>query len=157
VASNLAAWAVGLFALFALLAGGYWLLSKYRRRIHWLLGPTPENPRYMWLIWITVGLSIPTFFVAGRLAAGARKVRAESPFIPVDLSLLLVAITLVFLASFLLQLIDATAINPPLPTVEIALSDGTRPVPRGKLLNRTRGSSTSVMSNTSSHLCQIAR
>jgi hypothetical protein len=55
----------------------------------------------------------------------------------VDLSLLLVAITLVFLASFLLQLIDATAINPSLPMVEIALSDGTRTVLEGKLLTRT--------------------
>ena len=121
--SGLVSWAVGSFTLLVLLAGGYWLLSKYRRRIQWLLGPTPENPRYRWLIWITGGLAILTFFVAGRLAAGAMEVQAEPPFITVDLSLLLVAITLVFVASFLLQLIDATAINPPLPTVEIALSD----------------------------------
>jgi hypothetical protein len=137
--SGLASWAVGIFALLVLLAGGYWLLNKYRRRIQWLLGPTPENPRYRWLIWITVGLAIPTFFVAGRLAAGAMEVQAEPPFITVDLSLLLVAIALVFVASFLLQLIDATAINPPLPTVEIALSDGPRAVLEGKLLTHTEG------------------
>ena len=67
------------------------------------------------------------------------EVQAESPFITVDLSLLLVAITLVFAARFLLQLIDATAINPPLPTVEIALSDGPRAVLEGKLLTHTKG------------------
>ena len=70
---------------------------------------------------------------------GAMEVQAEPPFITVDLSLLLVAITLVFVASFLLQLIDATAINPPLPTVEIALSDGPRAVLEGKLLTHTEG------------------
>ena len=85
------------------------------------------------------------------------EVQAELPFITVDLSLLLVAITLVFVASFLLQLIDATAINPPLPTVEIALSDGPRAVLEGKLLTHTEGPSTSLMSNTNSHLCPIAR
>ena len=31
--SGLASWAVGIFALLVLLAGGYWLLGKYRRRI----------------------------------------------------------------------------------------------------------------------------
>jgi hypothetical protein len=67
------------------------------------------------------------------------KVQSESPFITVDLSLLLVAIILIFFASFLLQLIDATAINPSLPMVEIALSDGTRTVLEGKLLTRTEG------------------
>ncbi len=70
---------------------------------------------------------------------GAMEVQAEPPFITVDLSLLLVAITLVFAASFLLQLIDATALNPPLPTVEIALSDGPRAVLEGKLLTHTEG------------------
>lgn len=53
--------------------------------------------------------------------------------------MLLVVIALTFLASFLLQLIDATAINPPLPTVEIALSDGTGTVLEGKLLTHTEG------------------
>ena len=38
--------------------------------------------------------------------------------------MLLVGIALTFLATFLLQLIDATAIDPPLPTVQKALSDG---------------------------------
>src|SRR5215210_7873043 len=70
VVSSLAAWSVGIFALLVLLAGGYWLLrSKYRQRIQWLLGPTPEYPRYRWLIGITLVLAVPTFFVAGRLAA----------------------------------------------------------------------------------------
>lgn len=140
VASNLAAWAVGIFALLVLLAGGYWLLrSKHRQRIQWLLGPTPEHPRYGWLIWITLVLAIPTFFVAGRLAAGAIEVQAAFPYITVDLSLLVVAIALTFLASSLLQLIDATAIDPPLPTVEIDLSDGTQKVLEGKLLIHTEG------------------
>lgn len=136
--SALSGWVIGIFALLALLAGGYWLFWRWPR-IRWLLGPTPENPRYRWLIWITVGLSIPAFFVAGRLAAGAMEVRSESPFIEVDLSLLLVAITLAFFASFLLQLIDATAINPPLPAVEIALSDGDRTVVKGRLLTHMEG------------------
>jgi len=39
----------------------------------------------------------------------------------------------------LLQLIDATAIDPPLPTVEIALSDGTSTVLEGKLLTHIEG------------------
>jgi hypothetical protein len=126
--------------LLVLVAGGYWLLrSKYRQRIQWLLGPTPENPRSRWLIWTTAGLAIPTFFVAGRVAAGAMEVQAEFPFITVDLSLVVVAITLAFVASFLLQLIDATAIDPPLPTVEIALSDGTSTVLEGKLLTHIEG------------------
>jgi hypothetical protein len=134
VASNLAAWAVGIFALLVLLAGGYWLLrSMYRRGIQWLLGPTPEHPRYRWLIWITILLAVPTFFVAGRVAAGAIEVQAAFPYMTVDLSLLVVAIALSFLASSLLQLVDATAIDPPLPTVEIALSDGTESVLEGKL------------------------
>jgi hypothetical protein len=138
--SNLAAWAVGILALGVLGAGGYWLLrSKYRQRIQWLLGPTPEFPRYRWLIWITVVLAIPTLFVAGRLAAGAIRVQAQFPFITVELGLLVVAVTLTFLASFLLQLIDATAIKPPLPTVEIALSDRTGTVLEGKLLTHTEG------------------
>lgn len=136
--SALVGWAIGIFALLVLLAVGYWLFWRWRR-VQWLLGPRPENPRYRWLIWITVGLSIPTFFIAGRLAAGAMEVRAEPPFIAVDLSLLLVAIALAFSASFLLQLIDATAIDPPLPTVEIALSDGARTVVRGSLLTHMEG------------------
>ena len=135
--SNLAAWVVGIFALLVLGAGGYWVLRKYRQRIQWLLGPTPENPRYRGLIWITVGLSIPTIFIAGRLAASAIQVQAQFPFVTVDLNLLVVAITLTFFASFLLQLIDATAINPPLPTVEIALSNGSGTVLEGKLLTHT--------------------
>ena len=140
VASDLAAWVVGVFALLALLAGGYWLLrSKYRRRIQWLLGPTPDHPRYGWLVWITVGLAVPTFFVAGRLAAGAMEVQTTFPYITVDVSLLVVAIALTFLASSLLQLIDATAIDPQLPTVEIALLDGTQRVLEGKLLIHTEG------------------
>ena len=140
VASNLAAWSVGIFALLVLLAGGYWLLrSKHRQRIQWLLGPTPEHPRYRWLIWITLVLAVPTLFVAGRLAAGAMEVQAAFPYITVDVSLLVVAIALSFLASSLLQLIDATAIDPPLPTVEIALSDATQTVLEGKLLVHTEG------------------
>ena len=139
-ASNLAALAVNIFELVVLGVGIYWLMtSKYRQRIQWLLGPKPEFPRYRWLIWITVGLAIPTYFVAGRLAAGAIKVRVEFPFVTVDLSLLVVAITLTFFASFLLQLIDATAIDPPLPTVEIALSDESCIVLVGKLLTHTEG------------------
>lgn len=138
--SSLAALAFNIFALVVLGAGCYWLVrGKYRQRIQWLLDPKPEFPRYRWLIWITVSLAIPTYFVAGRLAAGAIEVRAEFPFITVDLGLLLVVIALTFLASFLLQLIDATAINPPLPTVEIALSDGTGTVLEGKLLTHTEG------------------
>jgi len=137
--SNLASWVVGILALLALVVGGYWLVHKYRQRIQWLLGPTPENPRYGWLIWITSGLAIPTIFVAGRLAAGAMKVQGEFPFITVDLSLLIVAIILTFFASFLLQLIDATAINPPLPTIEISLADKTQKVLKGKLLTHTEG------------------
>ena len=58
---------------------------------------------------------------------------------PVDVSLLVVAIALSFLASFLLQLIDATAMDPPLPPVEIALSNGTRRVLEGKLLVHLEG------------------
>lgn len=140
VVSSLAAWSVGIFALLALLAGGYWLLrSKYRQRIQWLLGPTPEYPRYRWLIGITLVLAVPTFFVAGRLAAGAIELQEAFPFITVDLSLLVVATTLTYLASSLLQLIDATAIDPPLPTVEIALSEGTQTVLEGKLLTHTEG------------------
>ena len=76
VASDLAAWVVGMFALLTLLAGGYWLLrSKYRRRIQWLLGPTPDHPRYGWLVWITVGLAVPTFFevVCTSIAPAARR------------------------------------------------------------------------------------
>jgi hypothetical protein len=140
VVSNLAGWAIGVFALLVLLAGGYWLLrSRYRLGIQWLLGPTPEHPRYRWLIWTTIGLAVPTFFVAGRLAAGAMEVQAAYPYITVDVSLLVVAIALSFLASSLLQLIDATAIDPPLPTVEIALSDGTQRVLEGKLLVHIEG------------------
>jgi hypothetical protein len=140
VVSSLAAWSVGIFALLVLLAGGYWLLrSKYRQRIQWLLGPTPEYPRYRWLIGITLVLAVPTFFVAGRLAAGAIELQEAFPFITVDLSLLVVATTLTYLASSLLQLIDATAIDPPLPTVEIALSEGTQTVLEGKLLTHTEG------------------
>jgi hypothetical protein len=138
--SNLAALAVNIFALAVLGVGIYWLMtSKYRQRIQWLLGPKPAFPRYRWLIWITVGLAVPTYFVAGRLAAGAIEVRAEFPFITVDLRLLLVAIALTFLASFLLRLIDATAIDPPLPTVQIALSDGSGTVLEGKLLTHIEG------------------
>ena len=138
--SNLAAVAVNIFALVALGAGIYWLMrSKYRQRIQWLLGPNPEFPRYRWLIWITVGLAIPTYYVAGRLAAGAMEVQGEFPFITVDSDLLLIAITLTFLASFLLQLIDATAISPPLPTVEIAMSDAAQTVLEGKLLTHFEG------------------
>jgi len=140
VASALAAWVVGIVALLALLAGGYWLLSSmYRRGILWVLGPTPEHPRYRWLIWITTGLAVPTFFVAGRVAAGAMEIHAAFPYITVDLSPLVVAIALSFLASSLLQLVDATAIEPPLPTVEITLSDGTRSVLEGKLLVHIEG------------------
>jgi hypothetical protein len=113
VASNLAAWVVGIFALLALLAGGYLLLrSIYRRDFLWLFGPAPEHPRYRWLIWITTLLAVPTFFVAGRLAAGAMEYQAAVPYITVDLSLLVVAIALSFVASSLLQLVDATAIDP---------------------------------------------
>ena len=138
--SDLAAWAVGIFALLVLVAGGYWLLrGKYRRRLQWLLGPTPENPRSRELIWITIGLAIPIIFVAGRLAAGAMDIQATFPFIKVDFSMLLAAIALTFFASFLLQLIDATAIDPPLPTVEIALSDGSQRVLEGKLLTHIEG------------------
>jgi hypothetical protein len=138
--SGLAAWSAGIFALLLLLAGGRWLLrSKHRQRIQWLLGPTPEHPRYGWLVWITVVLAVPTFFVAGRLAAGAIELRAAFPFITVDLSLLVVATALTYLASSLLQLIDATAIDPPLPTVEIALSEGTQRVLEGKLLVHIEG------------------
>ena len=138
--SNLAAWSVGIFALLALLAGGYWMLrSRYRQGIQWLLGPTPEHPRYRWLIWTTTLLAVPTFFVAGRLAAGAIEVQATFPYITVDSRLLVIAITLTFLASSLLQLIDATAIDPPLPTVEITLSDGARTVLEGKLLVHLEG------------------
>lgn len=138
--SDLAAWAVGIFALAVLVAGGYWLLrSKYRQRIQWLLGPAPKYPRYRWLIWTTAGLAIPTFFVAGRLAAGAMEVRVQFPFITVDFGLLLLAMALTFFASFLLQLIDATAIDPPLPTVEVALADEPRTVLEGKLLTHTEG------------------
>ena len=140
IASDSVGWMVGIFALLVLLAGGYWLLrSLYRRRVQWLLGPTPEHPRYRWLIWITTGLAVPTFFVAGRLAAGAMEVRAAFPFVTVDPSLLAVAIALAFLASSLLQLNDATAIDPPLPTVEIALADGNQTVLEGKLLIHTEG------------------
>ena len=140
VVSNLAGWAIGVFALVVLLAGGYWLLrSRPRLGIQWLLGPTPEHPRYRWLIWTTTGLAVPTFFIAGRLAAGAMEVRAAFPFITVDPSLLAVAIALAFLASSLLQLNDATAIDPPLPTMEIALSDGNQTVLEGKLLIHTEG------------------
>jgi hypothetical protein len=67
------------------------------------------------------------------------EIRAAFPFITVDLSLLVVATTLSYLASSLLQLIDATAIEPPLPTVEIALSEGTQTVLEGKLLTHTEG------------------
>ncbi len=67
------------------------------------------------------------------------EVRVGFPFITVDLGSLLVAIALTFLASFLLQLIDATAIDPPLPTVQIALSDGSGTVLEGKLLGSYRG------------------
>jgi len=67
------------------------------------------------------------------------EVRADFPYITVDVSLLVVAIALSFLASFLLQLIDATAMDPPLPTVEIALSDGTQRVLEGKLLVHLEG------------------
>ena len=138
--SNLAALAANIFALVLLGVGIYWLMtSKYRQRIQWLLGPKPEFPRYRWLIWITVGLAIPTYFVAGRLAAGAMEVRVEFPFITVDLGLLFVAIALTFLASFLLQLIDATAIDPPLPSVQIALSDPSGTVVEGKLLTHIEG------------------
>jgi hypothetical protein len=138
--SGLASWAVGMFALVMLLGGGYWLLrSNHRQSIQWLLGPMPDHPRYRWLIWITLVLAVPTFFVAGRLAAGAIELRAAFPFVTVDLSLLVVAITLTYLASSLLQLIDATAIDPPLPTVEIALSKGTQTVLEGKLLTHTEG------------------
>ena len=138
--SGLASWTVGMFALVMLLGGGYWLLrSDHRQSIQWLLGPMPDHPRYRWLIWITLVLAVPTFFVAGRLAAGAIELRAAFPFVTVDLSLLVVAITLTYLASSLLQLIDATAIDPPLPTVEIALSKGTQPVLEGKLLTHTEG------------------
>ena len=140
VVSNLVGWAIGVFALLVLLAGGYWLLrSRHRLGIQWLVGPTPEHPRYRWLIWITTGLAVPTFFVAGRLAAGAMEVRAAFPYITVDVSLLVVAIALSFVASFLLQLIDATAMEPPLPTVEIALSEGTQRVLKGKLLVHLEG------------------
>jgi hypothetical protein len=48
-------------------------------------------------------------------------------------------VALAFLASSLLQLSDATAIEPPLPTVEIALSDGTQRVLEGKLLTHIEG------------------
>lgn len=139
VASDLAAWFVGVLALVVLLAGGYWLLNKYRRRVQWLLGPTPEHPRYGWLVWVTGGLAVPTFFVAGRLAAGAIEVRPAFPYFAADPSLLAVAVALTFLASSLLQLIDATAIDPPLPTVEIGLADGTRETVEGKLLIHTEG------------------
>ena len=140
VASDLAASAFGVFALVVLLAGGYWLLrSRHRLGIQWLLGPTPEYRRYRWLIWVTTGLAVPTFFVAGRLAAGAMEFRAAFPYITVDLSLLVVAIAMTFLASSLLQLIDATAIDPPLPTVEISFSDGTQRVLEGKLLTHFEG------------------
>jgi hypothetical protein len=140
VASALAAWVVGIFALLALLAGGYWLLrSMYRRGIQWVLGPAPEHPRYRWLIWITTGLAVPTLFVAGRLAAGAMNFHASFPYVTIDTSLLIVAIALSFLASSLLQLVDATAIEPPLPTVEITLSDGTQTVLEGKLLIHIEG------------------
>jgi hypothetical protein len=140
VASDLAGWSVGIFALLVLLAGGYWLVRNLqRRRIQWLLGPTPEHPRYRWLLWTTIGLAVPTFFVAGRLAAGAMEVHAAFPYITLDLSLLVVAVALAFLASSLLQLSDATAIEPPLPTVEIALSDGTQRVLEGKLLTHIEG------------------
>lgn len=140
VASNLAATAFGVFALVVLLAGGYWLLrSRHRLGIQWLLGPAPEHPRYRWLIWITVGIAVPTFFFAGRLAAGAMDFQAAFPYVTIDVSLLVVAIALTFLASSLLQLIDATAIDPPLPTVEIALSDGTQRVLEGKLLVHIEG------------------
>ena len=86
------------------------------------------------LIAITTGLAVPTFFVAGRLAAGAMNFHASFPYVTIDTSLLIVAIALSFLASSLLQLVDATAIEPPLPTVEITLSDGTQTVLEGKLL-----------------------
>ena len=56
-----------------------------------------------------------------------------------DLGSLLVAIALTSLASFLLRLIDSTAIAPPLPTVQIALSDGSGTVLEGKLLTHIEG------------------
>jgi hypothetical protein len=140
VASTLAAWTVGIFALLALLAGGYGLLrSMYRRGIQWVLGPAPEHPRYRWLIWVTTLIAVPTFFIAGRVAAGAMEYQAAFPYIRVDLSLLVVAIALSFLASSLLQLVDATAIDPPLPTAEIALSDGSQRILEGKLLVHIEG------------------
>ena len=55
------------------------------------------------------------------------------------MSLLVVAIALSFLASSLLQLVDATAIDPPLPTAEIALSDGSQRILEGKLLVHIEG------------------
>jgi len=140
VASDLVGWIVGILALVALLAGGYWLLrSMYRRGYQWLLGPTPDHPRYRWLIWTTTLIAVPTFFVAGRLAAGAIEVQAALPYLTFDLSLLVAAIALSFLASSLLQLVDATAIDPPLPTVEIVLADGTQRALVGKLLVHIEG------------------
>jgi hypothetical protein len=104
-----------------------------------VLGPAPEHPRYRWLIWATTLLAVPTFFIAGRVAAGAMEYQAAFPYIRVDLSLLVVAIALSFLASSLLQLVDATAIDSPLPTAEIALSDGSQRILEGKLLVHIEG------------------
>jgi hypothetical protein len=67
------------------------------------------------------------------------EVRAAFPFVTLNPSLLAVAIALAFLASSVLQLNDATAIDPPLPTVEIALADGNQTVLEGKLLIHTEG------------------
>lgn len=66
-------------------------------------------------------------------------VRAAFPYITVDLRLLIVAIALTFLASSLLQLVDATAIDLPLSTVEIALADGSQKVLEDKLVTHIEG------------------
>jgi hypothetical protein len=123
-------------AVLVLFVGYAWLLGK---NIGSRLSYKPENPRYRWLIFIIVVLSVPLFLGIYVVKVFAIQRQEEFPFFTVDWSLLLVAILLLFVWAFFVQLSDATAINPPLPTVEIALSDANQTVLEGKLLTHTEG------------------